>query len=313
MQRKAVLSGFFLLLMFSACTVDKAIESESRWFYRAMASQSYRIPVATSDTLAVLHTGDGRDTLVFIHGFGPYPRVQWQPMVWGFGDDKSMFIVDLLAFGASSSGDSLIGIAQQSEAIRKAMDSLDVRHYGLLGHSYGGMVAAHLAGMHPEKVTSLVLIDPLNRYFDFQTLDSLQNVLGRPIEEVLLPKDVEGFDLMQQISIKDPLYVPDFVKQRAIDNIYSENAEQREGLLAAVRRDAVVLQSELRGYPGPTILIWGEDDAIFPVNNGRELLQDYPLANLKVIRNSGHSPHMERPFDVLEVLKEFYLIDQSEK
>ncbi|MDG1252989.1 MAG: alpha/beta hydrolase [Schleiferiaceae bacterium] len=313
MDRKTLCFTFFSLLALSACTVEKAIDGESRWFYRAMSSQSYRIPVAGNDTLGLLHTGQGKDTLVFIHGFGPYPRVQWQPMVWGFGDQKSMYIVDLLAFGESSSDDSLITIEQQSEAIWQALDSLGVHRYGLIAHSYGGMVAAYLAGKHPEEIENLVLIDPLNRYYALETLDSLERALGRPIEEVLLPKDVEGFDLMQQISIKDPLYVPEFVKQRAVDNIYTENASQREGLLRAIERDANELKTEMNGYSGPTLLIWGESDAIFPVKNGRELLQDYPNARLEIIRKSGHSPHMERPFEVLDVLREFYLSAQSGK
>ncbi len=278
-----------------------------------MASQSYRIPVCEGDTLGVLHTGEGPDTLVFIHGFGPYPRVQWQPMVWGFGDQKSMYVVDLLTFGESVSSDSLVVIAQQSEAIAAALDSLGVKRYGIIGHSYGGMVSAYLAGTHPEHVRSLVLIDPLNRYYDLATLDSLEESLGRPIEEVLLPSDLESFDLLQTLSMKNSFYVPEFVKQHAIDNIFSKNATQRQGLLHAVERDAQHLIEDIQGYRGPTLLIWGRDDAIFPVRNGQALLNDYPYGTLKVIEKSGHIPHMERPFEVLEILKEFYLTVPPEK
>ena len=296
-----------------SCTVDKAIEGQSRWFYRAMASQSFRIPVLDQDTLGVLHTGEGQDTIVFIHGFGPYPRVQWQPMVWGFGDTKSMYIVDLLAFGESASPDSLIHIDHQSEAIVAALDSLGVGTYGLVGHSYGGLVAAYVAGAYPERIQSLVLIDPLNRYFDLATLDSLEEAMGRPIEEVLLPADLESFDLMQVLSLKDPLYVPEFVKQRAIDNIYAENVVQRQGLLHAIEQDAPNLVTTLAGYSGPTLLLWGREDAIFPVKNGERMLSDYPEGTLKIIEKSGHTPHMERPFEVLEELKAFYLSVLREK
>ena len=307
-----VLLGIALLSM-ASCTLDRAIEGQSRWFYRAMASQSFRVPVLDRDTLGVLHTGEGRDTVVFIHGFGPYPRVQWQPMVWGFGDTKSMYIVDLLAFGESTSADSLIHVDHQSEAIVAALDSLGVGTYNLVGHSYGGMVAAYIAGTHPERVRSLVLIDPLNRYFDLATLDSLEEAMGRPIEEVLLPADLESFDLMQAISIKDPLYVPEFVKQRAIENIYTENAVQRQGLLRATEQDAPILVTTMVGYSGPTLLLWGREDAIFPIKNGERMLSDYPEGTLKMIEKSGHTPHMERSFEVLAVLKEFYLSVPREK
>jgi pimeloyl-ACP methyl ester carboxylesterase len=294
------------LLSTVSCTVDRAIEGQSRWFYRVMESEEYVIPLANGDSLSVLHTGKGQDTLVFVHGFGPYPRVQWQPMVWGFGDKKSMFIVDLLSFGASTSADSLISVPRQSESILAGLDSLGVSKFHLVGHSYGGMVSAYLAGEHPERLHSLVLIDPLNRAYRPESLDSLENHLGRPIEEILLPADIEAFDLMHRISVKDVLFVPEFVKQRAIDNIYSENVEQRQGLLRAVERDAPKLIASIHGYNGPTMLLWGAEDAIFSTTNGEALLADYPQGFLKIIEDCGHTPHMEKPFEALDAFKAFY-------
>ncbi|MFM1884137.1 MAG: hypothetical protein RL168_321 [Bacteroidota bacterium] len=304
-------SPFYLLLFvgfwsLASCTVDRAIEGQARWFYRVMESEEYVMPLANGDSLSVLHTGKGRDTLVFVHGFGPYPRVQWQPMVWGFGDQKSMYIIDLLSFGSSTSLDSMVTIARQTESILAGLDSLGVAKFHLVGHSYGGMVSAFLAGQHPERLHSLILIDPLNKAYRPESLDSLENYLGRPIEEVLLPADIEAFDLMHRISVKDILFVPDFVKQRAIDNIYAENVKQRQGLLRAVERDAPELMSTIKGYDGPTLLLWGAEDAIFPIRNGEALLADYPRGSLKVITDCGHTPHMEKPFEALEAFKSFY-------
>lgn len=304
---------FLGLLAMASCTVDRAIEGQARWFYRVMESEEYVIPLANGDSLSVLHTGKGQDTLVFVHGFGPYPRVQWQPMVWGFGDRKSMYIVDLLSFGSSTSEDSLISVARQTESILAGLDSLGVVKFHIVGHSYGGMVSAYLAGKHPERLHSLVLIDPLNKAYRPESLDSLEHSLGRPIEEVLLPADLEAFDLMHRISVKDVLFVPDFVKQRAIDNIYSENVKQRQGLLRAVERDAPELITTIKGYDGPTMLLWGAEDAIFPTRNGEALLADYPQASLKVIEDCGHTPHMEKPFEALDAFKAFYADVQAGK
>lgn len=301
-----LITGLVLALQITtSCRVDQAIEAEDSWFYSRRPTRSVFTEVGR-DTLHWTQTGTGRDTLLLVHGFGPYPTVQWQPVVWKYSDTKTIIVVDLLGFGKSCSPDSAVTVAQQVAALQSALDQRGISRVHLMGHSYGGMVSTLFASQYPERVRSLVLIDPLHRHFELRHLDSLQQRWGRPIEEVLLPRDLATYDAMMAVSVKDPFFLPAFMKQQVLETIYQVNVEQREAMLRAVRRDEVQLKAKATGANVPTLLVWGEGDALFPPRGAAQLARDFPQSRTVLIPNAGHIPHMERPFAVLDSLEAFF-------
>ena len=305
-MRLPLLFGIFTALAIgTSCRVDQAIEAEDSWFYSRRPTQHLTTAVG-SDSLHWTQVGQGPDTLVLVHGFGPYPSVQWQPVVWKFSPTSTVLVVDLLGFGGSTSPDSSISVDQQVEVLHGALTSCGIQSIHLVGHSYGGMVSTVFASRYPEMLKSLVLIDPLHRHYDLNHLDSLQRQWGRPIEEVLLPRDVASYDAMMKVSVYDPFFLPEFMKQQVLDNIYSVNLSQREAMLRAVRRDEAAIRTQALGARIPTLIGWGEEDALFPVHGSVALARDFPQSSTVVIPKAGHIPHMERPFVVLDTLAEFF-------
>jgi pimeloyl-ACP methyl ester carboxylesterase len=301
-----LISGLLAAILVStSCRVDQAIEAEDSWFYSRRPTRSVFTSVG-NDTLHWTQTGTGTDTVLLVHGFGPYPTVQWQPVVWKYSDTKTLIVVDLLGFGKSCSPDTAVTVAQQVAALRSALDQRGISRVHLVGHSYGGMVSTLFASQFPDRVRSLVLIDPLHRHFELRHLDSLQRLWGRPIEEVLLPRDVESYDAMMAVSVKDPFFLPSFMKQQVLETIYQVNVAQREAMLRAVRRDELMLKANATGSNVPTLLIWGEGDALFPPRGAVQLARDFPKSRTVLIPNAGHIPHMERPFVVLDSLEVFF-------
>lgn len=305
MKPKSVLAVLTLCALGTACRVDQAIEAEDQWFYSRRPTRSVFTPVG-SDTLHWTQTGTGGDTLLLVHGFGPYPTVQWQPVVWKYSESKTILVVDLLGFGKSCSPDSSISVAQQVAVLKSALDQRGIAKVHLVGHSYGGMVSTLFASQHPERVRSLVLIDPLHRHFELRHLDSLQRVWGRPIEEVLLPRDLASYDAMMAVSVHDPFFLPDFMKRQVLETIYQVNISQRESMLRAVRQDEAYLRRTAVGSSAPTLMVWGEGDALFPSRGAALLARDFPQSKLVLIPNAGHIPHMERPFVFLDSLDAFF-------
>lgn len=303
-MRSLLLIGIFAALAVG-CRVDHAIEAEDSWFYSRRPTQHFTTEV-DGDSLHWTQVGSGPDTLVLVHGFGPYPSVQWQPVVWKFSPKATVLVVDLLGFGRSTSPDSAISVHQQVEVLHHALTSRGIGPVHLIGHSYGGMVSTLFASRHPEMLKSLVLIDPLHRHFELRHLDSLQSQWGRPIEEVLLPRDVASYDAMMNVSVYDPFFLPEFMKQQVLDNIYSVNVRQREAMLRAVRRDAPNILRDAQGAAVPTLLVWGAEDALFPVRDAQKLALDFPQSRTVVVPKAGHIPHMERPFVVLDSLEAFF-------
>jgi pimeloyl-ACP methyl ester carboxylesterase len=61
----------------------------------------------------------------------------------------------------------------------------------------------------------------------------------------------------------------------------------------------------LRRVPTPTLIVWGRQDAIVPLECGELFQQALPNAALKVIEHCGHSPAIEKPQEFLHVVTEF--------
>ena len=69
------------------------------------------------------------------------------------------------------------------------------------------------------------------------------------------------------------------------------------------RRDLYVV--ELRVIKAPTLILWGEQDALFPREEQERLAATIPGATLKVYPETGHAVHWERPEWVARDLEEF--------
>jgi pimeloyl-ACP methyl ester carboxylesterase len=55
----------------------------------------------------------------------------------------------------------------------------------------------------------------------------------------------------------------------------------------------------------PTMVIWGDHDSIIPVEHGYALHEARPGSRLEVLEGVGHFPHVERPSEVVDLIKDF--------
>jgi pimeloyl-ACP methyl ester carboxylesterase len=67
---------------------------------------------------------------------------------------------------------------------------------------------------------------------------------------------------------------------------------------------ALTLDGELGRIGAPALVVWGARDEAFPVAVGAEAARRLPRAELRVI-DAGHSPHVERPAEVLAAIEAF--------
>jgi pimeloyl-ACP methyl ester carboxylesterase len=55
----------------------------------------------------------------------------------------------------------------------------------------------------------------------------------------------------------------------------------------------------------PTMVIWGDQDRIIPVEHGYALHKARPGSRLEVLAGVGHFPHVERPSEVVDLIEDF--------
>lgn len=101
---------------------------------------------------------DGAPALVLLHGRTD-SNLTWAPFVGRFAKRFRVYRPDLRGHGASSYPGTY-ALPDMAEDIAGLLDHLELHQATVIGHSLGGMVAYHLAMLHPSRITRLVLEDP---------------------------------------------------------------------------------------------------------------------------------------------------------
>nr|XP_018676965.1 PREDICTED: uncharacterized protein LOC103973465 isoform X2 [Musa acuminata subsp. malaccensis] len=230
--------------------------------------------------------------LLLIHGFGPRGTWQWSRQIWHLAARFDLVVPDLLFFGGSTTRSPIRSEAFQAAAIARLLAVLGVgpphrARVSVAGTSYGGFVAYHVArALGPEWVERVVIAssDVLKGPDDDRAL--LERAGGaRSIDELLLPRTTADLRRLARLAVyRPPLFVPEFILRDMLQNLFSDNLEEKLELIKGV----TVANKE------QVLIIWGEHDQIFPVAKAIELQKRLgENARLEVLQNTGHLPQME--------------------
>jgi pyruvate dehydrogenase E2 component (dihydrolipoamide acetyltransferase) len=247
-------------------------------------------------TINLLEAGEASDDVVlFLHGFGG-DLSTWLFNQPPLAEKIRTIAVDLPGHGASSPVDGGDILAKIASAVSAAVQDLVPGKLHLVGHSFGGAVAARIAADQPSRVASLTLIAPIglskqmSRDFlvDFVAAERrrpLLNVLERLFAD---PSKITNDMVEGTLRFKRLEGVPEALSAIA-DTIANE-----DGQLQSIR-------ALLAGLDCPVTLLWGEQDQIVPVPDAADLPAKVTLRSLPAV---GHMPQMEASATVNEAILE---------
>jgi pimeloyl-ACP methyl ester carboxylesterase len=201
-----------------------------------------------------------------LHGLSGSGR-WWSRNVPVFARSFRTYTVDLPGFGESRRlrWSRLDDIAD-SIADWLADEGLPRVH--IAGHSLGGAVAARVAAHHPEHVDRLVLVDAAIR--------------PRGTRATARPED-----LARTFRRAAPGFAPLLVRDLL-------RCHPRSFVAATVDAMLTDWESHLARINAPTLVVWGEHDAITPLALGHEIVAVVPGARLITVPEAGHNPMWER-------------------
>jgi len=241
--------------------------------------------------------------VVLLHGFGGSLH-GWEAWAQALAADHRVIRYDQPGFGltgADPAGD--YSDERGMQVLLALMDHLGVPRATIIGHSMGGRLAWRFAAVHPEQVDRLVLVAPdgfATPGFEY----------GRA-PEVTAPMEAMEFVLPEallRLSLKpafaDPTKLTDVLVDRYYELMLAPGV--RPAIIARMRqtvpRDPVPL---LRRIQAPTLLMWGEQDAMIPLSNAADYLAAIPHARLVTFPGVGHLVQEEAPAASLPALLAF--------
>jgi pimeloyl-ACP methyl ester carboxylesterase len=241
--------------------------------------------------------------VILIHGFGSSLDT-WDAWADRLQTDRRVVRFDLPGFGLTGpdpSGD--YSDAHDEQVLAALMDALGVQRASLIGNSLGGRLAWRFAADHPERVARLVLISPDGFASPGFEYDKAPDV---PWMMRLLPYTMPTPLLRASLqpAYGDPSKLTPEVVKRYRDMMLAPGVRR-----AILDRTAQVMlrdpRETLARIQAPTLLLWGEKDAMIPFANSADYLRAIPNARLVALPGLGHVPFEEDPDTSLAPVRAF--------
>ena len=225
--------------------------------------------------------------LVFLHGAGGLPA--FTPDLEALA--KHFAVTAPLHPGFGTSGEEHLheDVLALTLYAWDLLDALGIEQPILVGHSFGGMLAAEMAAIEPRRVKKLILVAPAGLY-----LESCPTA--------------DFFAMMTDQLVRAAFFDPESQLARAFVALPEDKRMAEEVMIQRVRGLAAAgrflwplgdrgLNERLYRVKAPTLLLWGEGDRIIPpryADKFRELLEYSAEVKVETIPRAGHLVLMEQ-------------------
>jgi 2-hydroxy-6-oxonona-2,4-dienedioate hydrolase len=239
--------------------------------------------------------------LLFLHGLGSSSD-RWIDIPEAFSRHYHTVAVDLIGFGGSDSPKLNYTINTFREFVLDFMNSIQIDDgkTTIVGHSLGGYIAAEIAIMNRNMIDGLVLIDssgmldrPTPLLYDY--LDAAINASPEKVKKVFEQLVAQPWRVI-------PIMVDIFINRinrpgakHAFESAFLNSTNTQIGL------------PRLKGIQDvPTLIIWGKNDNMIPVEHSKVFEQSIKNSLLEIVEDAGHAPFAEKPAIVSEILHKFF-------
>ena len=256
-------------------------------------SSASRQTVRVHGTEVELFTGGEGPSLLFLHGAGG--NSGWQHYHEELSKTYKVYVPSQPGFNGTERPDWVYSITDVCHFNRALVNTLGLDQYILMGSSMGGWVAAEMASMNSDNIKALILVDAAG----------IKPERG-DISEIFM---VSGETRIKQ-RFYDPSQVPNYEaytrdltdEEKIVDH---SNKEMASRLCWKPYLHNLSLPFYLSNVTSPTLIVWGEEDAIIPVECAELFRKAITNSQVKIINDCGHSPAIEKPDEFLNSVTEF--------
>jgi non-heme chloroperoxidase len=266
-------------------------KSGSKWRYTMHQPNGVEFATARLKTGVTLHyaeQGDPtREAIIFLHGYSD-SWYSFSRVLRLLSTEYHAFALTQRGHGDSDKPQCCYTPGEFAADVEAFMEAVGIERATIVGASTGALFAQRVALSYPRRVSRLVLIAPQTPANE--VLSGLLEEV-RALEDPVPPEFVRGF---QESTIYHP------VPQEFLDKAISESLklparvwrDYLEQAVLSIEHEYVI---ELREIKAPTLILFGEKDALFAREEQERLAAAIPGATLTAYPESGHAVHWERP------------------
>jgi len=254
--------------------------------------------------------------IVFLHGFGASIE-HWRNNIPVLGQERSVYALDLLGFGASRKSNTRYTVHLWVEQVYEFWQTFIGRPVILVGNSIGSLVCLTAAATYPDMVAGIAMSS-------LPDVTLRQAAIPKPLQPVV--SGIEGlFGSRLLLSpllkfLRRPATIRRWAKlayaeEKAVNEelveilsspAYDEGAEGTfQALFQSIRQPdfAPSVSQMLPQLQVPILLLWGRQDRMIPFALAEQFMPLNPRLKFIELDPAGHCPHDECPDRFNEILQ----------
>ncbi|MBZ5736269.1 alpha/beta fold hydrolase [Nocardioides sp. TRM66260-LWL] len=249
--------------------------------------------------------------LVMLHGGGPGASAwsNFGSALPSFARDLRTILVDQPGFGGSDKP-AVVGNYYRfsADAVVALLDELGIERVHLLGNSLGGGTAMRLALSHPDRVGRLILMGPGGLSLNLFHADPTEGV-QRLMDFSREPSRESLRRFISCMVVNQDLVTDELVEERFADatapGAQAAMASMGWSFFNPETAEDGLLWREAHRLRKHTLLTWGREDRVNPLDGAMVALKLIPKASLHVFPNCGHWAQIEAAEEFREVATAF--------
>jgi pimeloyl-ACP methyl ester carboxylesterase len=270
----------------------------------AHARDGGRVVPLSGGELNVWTDGNAGDPgIVLLHCF-TCSIAWWEDVARELSADHRVIRIDLLGHGGSEKPKEGYSMENQARLVEQALDRLGVRRATVAGHSMGGAVATALAERAPDRVERVVIVDT-NPTTGTGKLPLTARIGFWPVIGEAASRIVPDFAVESSLG---EAFAPGFdTPDYALDDFRALTYSAYDKSAAAGRefREERSLTERLTATGRPVMAVFGSEDQIVDVDGSLAEYRKVPGAEVHELAGVGHSPPVERPGELVRLIRAF--------
>ena len=215
-----------------------------------------------------------------------------------------MIALDQIGFGQSDKPFIDYSIQTYVDFLGEFLRTLHVDRFSLAGESLGGWIAASytIQALAPENTGKYAMPKP-------ERFDALEDAAGHrsiaggppiPIAGTLKDAAGVGFIFYDKSRVTE-----EFVRQNFAIKLKANDGFTQRSLRGNPKLDEEIVTGKLAAITIPTLVVWGANDRVVPLDDGKDFAAKIPGAKLVIVPECGHVASTEKPAEFLAAVEPF--------
>ncbi|MCW3088103.1 MAG: Hydrolase [Sediminibacterium sp.] len=250
-------------------------------------------------------SGEGKQPMLFAHGFG-CDQHMWGFITAAFEKDYKVIVFDYIGSGKSDLSayhpDKYSNLNGYADDILEICHELQLSDTVFVGHSVSSMIGLIAANREPSFFSQMIFVGPSARYLNDEGYTG--GFEKKEIEELLdtMDKNYIGWaNYLAPAIMKNP-------ERPELGQRLTESFCSTDPKIARKFAEVTFLsdnRADLKKLQVPSLILQCSDDLIAPLEVGDYLHKNIPGSVLRVMKATGHCPHMSAPEETIRLMKEY--------